>query len=77
MRVRPSVAVLASSSSKTAYRGPTVRYSVTLANTNKKDKTMGAVTAFDKAGLVVPLPAGTTYVKGSVTRAPPRRGHQA
>lgn len=43
-------------------RGPTVRYTVTLANNNRRNKTVVA-TAFEPAGLVVTLPAGTTYAK--------------
>jgi hypothetical protein len=52
-----------------AARGPVVRYTVTLANANKKDKTTAAV-AFAPAGLVVTLPSGTTYVKASVSPRP-------
>lgn len=52
-----------------AGRGATLRYTVILANANKKNKTMAA-TAFDQAGLVVQLPAGTTFAKGSVSPRP-------
>lgn len=56
---RKSVRVAANAK---AAHGPTIRYSVVLANTNT-NKT----SSFDKAGLVVTLPAGTTYVKASVS----------
>ena len=49
--------------------GPTVRYTVTLANGNKKNKTTAAA-AFEPAGLVVILPTGTTYVKATVRPRP-------
>lgn len=43
--------------------GPTVRYTATLVN-NKNNK------PFEQAGLVVQLPASTTYVKGTVSPRP-------
>lgn len=62
-----------------AAHGPTIKYQVTLANTNslsglsaatKKNNTALAASAFDPAGLVVTLPAGASYVKASVIPRP-------
>ena len=55
-----------------AARGPTVRYTVTLANlSHKKNKTAAAVaTPLAPAGLVVTLPADVTYSNSRVSPAP-------
>ena len=50
----------------TVVRGPMVKYTVTLSN-----KPAGKIgDAFDRAGLVVTLPAGVTYVKSRVFPTP-------
>lgn len=78
MTSRSTVTVLArrralSSWGAGAAKGPVVRYVVTLANANRKNKTTVAAT-FAQAGLEVTLPAGTAYVKGAASPLPKAPG---
>lgn len=60
------IALTGKASRKVAKRGSLIRYTVTVANTNK--------TPFDKGGVEVTLPAGVTYQK---SRASPRAKNTA